>query len=78
MLLELFPSVAADFLKQRVENAYMAEIHRIEAEKHRKFEAEKLAYEQLTEEEKQARLLEGLYNYHWTSDGDEDYAIGHS
>lgn len=78
LLLELFPSVAADFLKQRVENAYMAEIHRIEAEKHRKFEAEKLAYEQLTEEEKQARLLEGLYNYHWTSDGDEDYAIGHS
>lgn len=77
LLLELFPSVANDFLKKRMEDAYLAEIHRIEEEKNRKFEEEKMKYEILTPEEKEKRLLAGLYNYHWSSfEGDTE--IGHS
>ncbi|NMD15376.1 MAG: carboxylase [Bacteroidales bacterium] len=79
LLLELFPNVAADFLKNRVEQIYMAKIHQIEEEKHRKLEEEKAAYEKLTPEEKRQRLLNGLYNYKWTSyQDDEEEALGHS
>jgi len=71
LLLELFPSVAHDFLKKRMENTYLAEIHRVEDEKRKKIEAEKLKYEMLTPEEKQKRLIEGLYNYEWSGADDE-------
>lgn len=76
LLLELFPSVAHDFLKRRVEQKYLDEIHRVEEEKRAKFEAEKLEYEKLSPEEKQKRLLDGLYHYTWTSGDDEN--LGHS
>ena len=76
LLLELFPAVASDFLKRRVEQAYLDEIHRVEAEKRAAFEAEKQAYESLSPEEKQQRLLDGLYNYDWTSEGAD--TLGHS
>ncbi|WP_367328933.1 carboxylase [Lentimicrobium sp.] len=76
LLLELFPAVASDFLKRRVEQAYLDEIHRVEAEKRAAFEAEKQAYERLSPEEKQQRLLEGLYNYDWTTEGAD--TLGHS
>lgn len=75
LLLELFPLVAIQFLRNRVEQRYLEEIHRVEEEKRAKFEAEKLAYEKLTPEEKQQRLLDGLYHYNWTSDDD---SLGHS
>jgi oxaloacetate decarboxylase alpha subunit/pyruvate carboxylase subunit B len=76
LLLELFPAVAGDFLKRRVEQNYLDEIHRIEDEKRAIFEAEKQAYEQLSPEEKEKRLIEGLYHYDWTTeDGD---TLGHS
>ncbi len=75
LLLELFPTVATDFLKRRVEQKYLDEIHKVEEEKRRKYEAEKQAYDSLSPEEKQKRLLDGLYHYHWTSDDD---ALGHS
>ena len=76
LLLELFPAVAYDFLKRRVEQNYLDEIHRIEDEKRAIFEAEKQAYEQLSPEEKEKRLIEGLYHYDWTTeDGD---TLGHS
>ena len=78
LLLELFPNVANDFLKNRAEQIYMAKIHQIEEEKRRKLEAEKAAYEKLSPEEKQQRLLKGLYNYQWTSFQDEEEALGHS
>ncbi|KUK57390.1 MAG: hypothetical protein XD81_1575 [Bacteroidetes bacterium 38_7] len=78
LLLELFPNVANDFLKNRAEQNYMAKIHQIEEEKRRKLEAEKAAYEKLSPEEKQQRLLKGLYNYQWTSFKDEEEALGHS
>lgn len=76
LLLELFPAVARDFLKSGVEQQYMDEIHKIEAERTAVFEAERHAYEELTPEEKEKRLLEGLYNYDWTTD--DDYTLGHS
>ena len=76
LLLELFPSVAFDFLKRRVEQKYMDEIHQVEAEKRARFEAEKLEYEKLSPEEKQQRLLDGLYHYTWVS-GEEE-GLGHS
>jgi pyruvate/oxaloacetate carboxyltransferase len=76
LLLELFPAVAGDFLKRKVEQNYLDEIHRVEKEKRAKFEAEKREYEKLTPEEKQKRLLEGLYNYNWTSE--EEDSLGHS
>ncbi|MCK9612590.1 MAG: carboxylase [Bacteroidales bacterium] len=60
LLLELFPSVASEFLKNRIINKYLEEIHRIEEEKRQKFLKEKQAYESLSKEEKQKRLLEGL------------------
>ncbi len=76
LLLELFPAVAGDYLKRRVEQNYLDEIHRIEDEKRAIFEAEKQAYEQLSPEEKEKRLIEGLYHYDWTTeDGD---TLGHS
>jgi oxaloacetate decarboxylase alpha subunit/pyruvate carboxylase subunit B len=67
LLLELFPSVAHEFLKKRMENTYLTEIHRIEEEKQRKLEEEKHKYNILSPDEKQKRLLDGLYNYGWSS-----------
>ncbi|NVO19469.1 MAG: carboxylase [Bacteroidetes bacterium] len=78
LLLELFPSVANDFLKKRVEDTYLAEIYRIEEEKYKKIEEEKLKYDILTPEQKEQRLLDGLYNYHWSSYTEDDPSIGHS
>jgi len=43
----------------------------------KKLEEEKRKYEVLSPEEKQNRLLKGLYNYQWSS-FDEDSEIGHS
>ena len=76
LLLELFPNVANDFLRNRVEQNYLDQIHQIEAQKMQKFEEERAAYQNLSDEEKQKRLLDGLYNYHWTSGGEEDVPVG--
>jgi oxaloacetate decarboxylase alpha subunit/pyruvate carboxylase subunit B len=76
LLLELFPNVANDFLRIRVEQNYLDQIHQIEAQKMQKFEEERAAYQNLSDEEKQKRLLDGLYNYHWTSGGEEDVPVG--
>jgi pyruvate/oxaloacetate carboxyltransferase len=65
LLLELFPSVAHDFLKKRIEQKYLAEIHAVEEQKRLKYENERAEYENLTPEQKQQRLLDGLYNYNW-------------
>jgi len=78
LLLELFPSVANDFLKKRMEDSYLAEIHKIEEEKYLRLEEEKHKYEILTPEQKEQRLLDGLYNYHWSSFSADDSMIGHS
>jgi oxaloacetate decarboxylase alpha subunit/pyruvate carboxylase subunit B len=62
LLLELFPNVANDFLKKRIEKKYLAEIHAVEEQKRLKLEREKAEYNQLSAEEKRQRLLDGLYN----------------
>ncbi len=77
LLLELFPSVAAEFLRKRMESTYLEEIYSVEEEKRRKFEAEKQQYENLSPEQKEQRLLDGLYNYHWSS-FDEDSLVGNA
>lgn len=76
LLLELFPSVAYDYLKRNIEQRYLAEIHKVEEAKRKKFEAEKQAYDKLSEEEKNERLLQGLYTYDWTTE--EHNLLGHS
>jgi len=67
LLLELFPNVANDFLLKHVEATFMKEIRKMEEEKQMKIQMEKDAYDILTPEEKQQRLLEGLYHFQWTS-----------
>jgi oxaloacetate decarboxylase alpha subunit/pyruvate carboxylase subunit B len=70
LLLELFPSVARDFLKKQVEQKYLNDIHAIEEEKQRKIDEEKAKYAALSPEEKAKRLQYGLYHYEWSSDVD--------
>jgi pyruvate/oxaloacetate carboxyltransferase len=77
LLLELFPQVARDHLKRKLEQHYMDEIHKVEQEKQRKIDEEKRRYDSLSPEQKEKRLLEGLYSYNSTSVGDEE-ALGHS
>lgn len=69
LLLELFPSVANKYLKDKIEEKYLAEIYKVEEEKQRKIDEEKAKYANLTPEEKEQRLIHGLYNYNWTPFG---------
>jgi len=72
LLLELFPSVATTFLSKRIEQRHIAELRAIQEEKRRKYEAEKAEYEKLSPEEKEKRMLEGLYNYKWTTFNEDE------
>jgi pyruvate/oxaloacetate carboxyltransferase len=63
LLLELFPTVARDFLQHCVEDKYTTNIWAIEEEKRRKAREAREAYERLSPQQKQERLMEGLY--HW-------------
>ncbi len=67
LLLELFPAVADSYLRNKIEKHYQAEIDAIEAEKRRKHQEAKEAYERLTPEEKQRKLEEGLISFGWTT-----------
>jgi len=71
LLLELFPGVAKVFLHERIENEYKKEIEEAEAQRQRQYEEKRTAYLNLSNEEKQKRLEEGLYNYPWTSNNAE-------
>lgn len=75
LLLELFPAVAREFLYNRMEATYLEEIHRVEEEKRLKIEEEKRKYNILSAEEKQKRLLDGLYNYEWSSSEGETIGL---
>lgn len=75
LLLELFPSVTSDYLKKRMENTYLDEIHRVEEEKRRKIEEEKEKYNILTPEQKHKRLIDGLYNYEWSATDGETIGL---
>jgi oxaloacetate decarboxylase alpha subunit/pyruvate carboxylase subunit B len=72
LLLELFPAVANNFLRNRIEDAYNDRVSKIEQERRRQYEEEKAGYENLTDEEKKKRLIEGLYSYQWTTHEDDD------
>jgi len=72
LLLELFPTVARDFLTRCVEERYTENIYRIEEEKRRKRDEAREAYERLTPEEKFKRIESGVYNYPWLSYPEED------
>jgi pyruvate/oxaloacetate carboxyltransferase len=61
LLLELFPAVAKPFLTGCLQLKY-DKIKAEEAERYRKARAE---YEAMSEEEKTARLMKGLYEYPW-------------
>lgn len=63
LLLELFPTVANKFLQDRVDRIYGPKIKETALKIQRAFEAERQKYLDLSDEEKQARLVEGLY--HW-------------
>jgi len=72
LLLELFPTVAREFLQKVVEERYLTNIYIIEEEKRRKAQEAREAYERLSPDEKRQRLLQGLYNFPWLSFPEED------
>ena len=72
LLLELFPTVARDFLTKCVEERYLENIYIIEEEKQRKAREAMEAYDRLSPEEKRKRIIDGLYNFPWMSTQDED------
>jgi oxaloacetate decarboxylase alpha subunit/pyruvate carboxylase subunit B len=73
LLLELFPTVARDFLQKCVEEKYLTNIYQIEEDKRRKQREAREAYQRLSPEEKQKRLMEGLYSwYDVSTSGDEN------
>ena len=63
LLLELFPMVANKFLSDKVERIYGTKLKETELQKQRDYDAEVQKYQDLSSEEKQARLVDGLY--HW-------------
>ncbi len=63
LLLELFPTVANKFLNDKIERIYGTKLKNAELEKQRTYEAERQKYMNLSEEDKQTRLIEGLYNW---------------
>jgi len=63
LLLELFPTVANKFLNDRIERIYGKPLKDAETKKQQAYEAEVQQYNALSDEEKQERLIDGLY--HW-------------
>ncbi len=63
LLLELFPSVATGYLRQKKENEMVKIHHDILAEQHRIMEEKRKQYESLTPEQKRRRLEMGLSGY---------------
>jgi pyruvate/oxaloacetate carboxyltransferase len=72
LLLELFPTVARDFLTKCVEDRYTENIYIIEEEKRRKQQEAHDAYAKLTTKEKFDIIEKNLYNYPWLSFPEED------
>jgi len=72
LLLELFPTVARDFLQKCVEEKYTENIHYIEEEKRRKAREAREAYDRLSPQDKRDRLMQGLYSWHEVSFPEEE------
>ncbi|RPH32300.1 MAG: carboxylase [Bacteroidales bacterium] len=62
LLLELFPTVAEKFLKDRIVARYMDAIRKEQDKKRKAIEEEKRKYDSMTNEEKRERLISGLFN----------------
>lgn len=62
LLLELFPSVASKFLSDKIERVYGEPIRAKEKAKKAKLQAEIDSYLALSNDEKNQRLMEGIYN----------------
>jgi len=62
LLLELFPTVAEKFLKDRIVARYMDAIRKEQDKKRKAIEEEKRKYEMMTDEQKRERLISGLFN----------------
>ncbi len=67
LLLELFPAVAHDFLKKRIEDAYNRRIRSEKEQQELQYRKSRAEYERLTPEEKMQRLIDGLNNYVWST-----------
>ena len=63
LLLELFPMIACKFLNDKIERIYGTKLKAKKSKKQSEYEAECQKYMALSSEEKEARLLEGLYNW---------------
>jgi pyruvate/oxaloacetate carboxyltransferase len=63
LLLELFPMVACKFLNDKIERIYGSKLKAKRSKKQLEYESECQKYMALSPEEKQARLIEGLYNW---------------
>ena len=68
LLMELFPTVAQTYLKNKKEQEIIEIRREIAYEKAREMEKLRAVYLEMSEEEKQARLLKGLENYNWGSE----------
>ncbi|HNY02526.1 MAG TPA: carboxylase [Bacteroidales bacterium] len=77
LLLELFPTVARDFLQKCVEEKYTENIHQIEEEKRRKAREARERFDKLSPQEKRERLLQGLYSWYDVPEQEEE-ALGRS
>lgn len=62
LLLELFPTVAEKFLKDRIVARYMDAIRKEQDKKRKAIEEEKRKYDSMSNEEKRERLINGLFN----------------
>jgi len=67
LLLELFPAVAAPYLKKKKEDAFKKKINEKLEDERKKYEEAKRIFNNLSPQEKEKRLMDGLYNYKWTS-----------
>ncbi len=63
LLLELFPTVANKFLQDKVDRIYGTKLLEEETKKQKAYEAEVQKYNALSDQEKEERLIDGLY--HW-------------
>lgn len=67
LLLELFPTVATPFLKNRKADAFYAKVAEEEDKKRAEADERRAAYAALSKEEKEQIIQKGVYNMQWVS-----------
>ena len=71
LLLELFPTVALPYLKNLRAEAFYNEQAEIEEEKQREAAERRAAFDGMSAEEKEEKVLKALYNFEWLSAQDK-------